>query len=69
MKTYDEWVQSYREAFERCETADAAITVAIGAGSMCWEHVERAGVFESGQASLIAEALAAHLRDRRGMPH
>lgn len=38
-----------------------AILLAIGAASMCWEHVDRAGVFQSQDASAIADVLYAHL--------
>ena len=41
---------------------DQAIGEAIGAASMCWEHPERAGVFNSERASQIVDELMALLR-------
>ena len=36
----------------------------IGAASMCWDHVERAGIFDSTRAKQIADSLAKELSDR-----
>jgi len=55
--TFDE-----REAY----TLESLVQQAIGAASMCWEHVDRAGVFQEGQAREISDALLAKLR--AGMP-
>ena len=37
------------------------VCVAIGAASMCWEHPERAGVFDSTRALEIADQLKQYL--------
>lgn len=42
--------------------AHEAIGEAIGAASMCWKHVERAGVFDSTRAAMIADELEALLK-------
>lgn len=34
---------------------------ALGSASMCWEHPERAGVFDSTRAAVIGDVLMAHL--------
>lgn len=39
-----------------------AVGQALGAASMCWEHVEKAGVFNSVQAILVHEALMEFLK-------
>jgi hypothetical protein len=36
----------------------------VGAASMCWDHVERAGIFDSTRAKQIADSLAKELSDR-----
>lgn len=43
---------------------DQIVGEAIGAASMCWEHVERAGVFDSERASAIVDSLMAALRQK-----
>ncbi len=45
--------------------AREAIGVALGAASMCWEHVERAGVFDSSRCGEVLDLLLAHLE---GLP-
>lgn len=47
------------------EDSESAIFQAIGRASMCWEHLEGAGVFDDGTASQIGEELLAHLRKLR----
>ncbi|MGH3098477.1 MAG: hypothetical protein ACRDMV_21030 [Streptosporangiales bacterium] len=42
-------------------TPTAAVTQAIGAASMCWEHVHRAGQFRSDEARQIVDELCAYL--------
>lgn len=45
----------------------AAVGMAVGAGSVCWERVEDAGVFQSERASAITdEATAAILELLQG---
>lgn len=41
---------------------DQIIGEAIGAASMCWEHPERAGVFDSQGASRIVDEVMTTLR-------
>jgi len=40
------------------------INRSIGAASMCWDHVERAGIFDSTRAKQISDSLAKELSDR-----
>lgn len=42
---------------DRAEDIGAAIRQALGSASMCWEHVERAGVFHPDEANRIANGL------------
>lgn len=44
-------------ALAECSDMSEVIGVAIGMASMCWEHVERAGVFQSTYAADLSEAL------------
>lgn len=37
------------------ETLEEVVVQAVGAGSACWEHLDRAGVFQSERAKAIAE--------------
>jgi hypothetical protein len=46
---------------------NAAIMVAIGAASMCWENPEGGGVFDSTQAVKIAATLATYLSTDGGI--
>jgi len=39
------------------EDVEELITQAIGEASMCWEHVEKAGTFDSDRASKISQKL------------
>ena len=39
-----------------------AVFEAVGTASMCWEHVDRAGVFDTRLAAQVAEDLLAYLR-------
>lgn len=43
--------------FDGAETVRDAVFIALGAASMCWQHIEKAGIFESEQAIEIGEAL------------
>lgn len=36
---------------------DSAVNQAIGAASACWEHLDRAGVFDSDRARAVSERL------------
>ena len=47
--------------FDDAENTHAAVFQAIGAASMCWETIERAGVFNSDRTKEIAEDLLAFL--------
>jgi hypothetical protein len=49
-------------ADDRDDRILTAVFQAIGGGSMCWEHVERAGVFHSTQAKWIGDGLVAYLK-------
>lgn len=48
--------------FDDIHDAGELITTAIGAGSMCWENVRAAGVFDSTRAAEIAEAAKQRLQ-------
>ena len=52
-----QWVQEMTEELDKAPDILTAIQLAIGAASMCWEHVDRAGVFESDRAGAISELL------------
>lgn len=47
--------------FDDCETAEEAIFQALGAVSVCWENIDRAGIFESTRAKVIGDALITRL--------
>ena len=47
--------------FADAEDRKGLIFQAIGAGSMCWEHIERAGIFDSDAAKKIGEDAYARL--------
>lgn len=50
--------------FADCDSIEQVVNQAVGAGSMCWQHVDRAGVFESEQAAAIAQDALAEVRRR-----
>ena len=41
--------------FDDADSPLELLQLFAGAASMCWEHVERAGVFESDEASKLAD--------------
>jgi hypothetical protein len=41
---------------------ESVVGQAVGAASMCWEHVEAAGVFDDRKARAVVEALLEYLR-------
>lgn len=41
------------DRFADCKTLESLIFQAIGAGSTCWEHLDRAGIFQSTEARQI----------------
>lgn len=43
---------------------EEVIAQAIGAGSMCWENVKKAGVFDSERASQIVNETVAIIRKK-----
>lgn len=43
--------------FYDAETPTQAVFQALGAASVCWEHIEDAGIFESTRAKKIGEDL------------
>lgn len=47
--------------FDRVETPADAVFQAIGAASVCWEHLEGTGIFDSTRAKAIGDALLAKL--------
>lgn len=61
--TRERWTFTRREGEEL--TVAEAVQQAVGGASMCWEHVRRAGVFDSDRALEVAEALTAFLEDVR----
>lgn len=50
------------------QDSETAMFIAFGAISVCWEHPEKAGVFQSDRAVLIGEELMDHLRKLRLLP-
>jgi hypothetical protein len=50
------------------ESTETSIGLALGAASMCWEHPERAGEFDSDRALVILTELTRHLRRLRLLP-
>ena len=40
--------------FAECGSIDQVIRQAVGAGSRCWEHLDRAGVFDTEEAIKIS---------------
>lgn len=44
---------------------DEAVGQAIGAASMCWEHVEDAGVFDSTRAKQIVDELVQYFESKQ----
>lgn len=53
----EQWIEQMTKALDDADSILSAIGIAIGAGSMCWEHVDRAGVFNSSRASMIVDLL------------
>lgn len=49
--------------FADCETPREAVFQALGAASVCWEQIEKAGVFESTRAKAIGDALISRLSE------
>lgn len=45
-------------------SVEAMVFQALGAASVCWEHPEAAGVFDSTRARQIGDALVDALRER-----
>lgn len=45
-----------RPTFADCDSVEELLGVFAGAASMCWEHPERAGRFESQEASAFVDA-------------
>lgn len=43
---------------------EQVIGEAIGAGSVCWEHPEKAGVFQSERASKIVDEVVDNIRKK-----
>ncbi len=40
------------------------VFIALGAASMCWEHPDRAGIFDSDAAVAVGEELVAWLEEQ-----
>jgi hypothetical protein len=57
MTTTDESVLDLEDGIDRA----GAVYQALGAASACWEHLDRAGVFESNRARAIGQDLMAWL--------
>lgn len=47
--------------FDDAVSLNELLFQAVGAASMCWEHVEKAGVFDSDRAKAIAEEVVSRL--------
>lgn len=46
------------------EVLSALVFQAMGAVSMCWSHIERAGVFQSSEAVEVGKALIDEMKSR-----
>lgn len=59
----------YRDGayFGEAETIEDAVGQAMGAASTCWEHVDRAGVFDPVRAMEIADALIEFIASKQPM--
>jgi hypothetical protein len=57
------WVPSLDDNLDARGRVTQAVQQAIGSGSMAWEHVDRAGVFDSTEALRIADGLLAWIFD------
>lgn len=49
--------------FWDAETVETAIYQALGAASVCWEHPEKAGIFDSDRAKFVGEQLIERLME------
>lgn len=49
--------------FALCEDPEEAIFQALGAASVCWEHMEKAGIFHSERAKFIGDQLIERLKE------
>lgn len=49
---------------EETPNIEGAVYQALGAASMCWENMDHAGIFQSEEATAIAEGLLAFIRER-----
>lgn len=47
---------------------ESAVYQAVGAASMCWQHVDHAGVFDDARARWVADGLLAYLRELAAGP-
>lgn len=57
MQVDEQWLDEMTKKLDDAPDTLTAIQLAIGAASMCWENVDRAGVFQSDQAGAISELL------------
>lgn len=56
-----------QEDLDQAENLEQAVFMALGAASMCWENPEGAGVFQSGKALEIGEALMNRINREKEM--
>ena len=54
---------SWLEPIAQASSVDEVVGLAIGAGSVCWEHPEFAGVFQSEQATAIIDTAVTRIRE------
>lgn len=55
------YIAGVREAIDREDgSLPSAVGIIIGAASMCWEHVDRAGVFQPDRASALIDLLLSY---------
>jgi hypothetical protein len=56
MPTWDEHMAG-------AETVEEVLGLAVGAGSVCWEHLEGTGVFQSEAATDIVDKACTRIRE------
>lgn len=56
------WEPDLADCTSLARCLELAVYQAVGTASMCWENVDRAGVFDEDAARWVASGLVAYLR-------
>ena len=56
-------VVNQENPFKDAQNVEQLLCQLVGSASMCWEHVDRAGVFQSDRALELSKAALAKLND------